>query len=599
MKLQQFITPTPKQNEMINQATALHQAGKLDEAEEQYKKLLISLPANTVLLTNLGTIALQKGNLEDAVRIIGQSLQISPNQPNALNNLGIALQALDRLDEAVANYDRAIVLDPNYVDAHFNRGNALKALNRPSEAVASYDRVIAINPSYAKAYFNRALVLRTLNCLDQAVASYDRAIEINPNYFEAYSNCGTVLQALKRLDEAVDRYDCAIAINPNFAEAYFNRGNALKDLNRLYEAVASYDEAIAINPNCAEFYYNRGKAIGSITDLDEAIASYDKAIAINPNYADAYWNKSLVKILKGEYEEGWQLYEWRWKTKAMISSLRTYPQPLWLGEQQLTNKALLIYPEQGLGDYIQFVRYAILVEKLGAKVILEVPSALMNITKSLKGQFIFIENGQPLPDFDYCCPVMSLPLAFNTRIETIPNQVPYLYSNTEKLRNWQQRLGEKTKLRVGLVWSGSTSHQNDHNRSIALGEFAPLLDLPMEFHCLQKEIREDDMAYMTGHAQIKNHQSLLKDFSDTAALVDLMDVVISVDTSVAHLAGALGKNVWILLPYTPDYRWMLGRADSPWYPTAKLFRQSKIDDWGSVIIQISHSLLYFSTIHLV
>ena len=482
------IGPTSEQTKMIEDAVALHQSGQLDLAEIQYKKLLNYLPDNTLLLTNLGTIALQRG----------------------------------RLEEALASYDRTITLNPDYAEAYSNRGNSLKDLNRLEEALASYDRAIALNPNYAEAYSNRGNALRDLNRLDEALASLDRAI----------------------------------ALNPEYAEAYSNRGNALKDLKR----------------------------------LDEALASYDHAIVLNPDSAEAYWNKSLLKILIGEYLEGWKLYEWRWKKEPQINSLRAYHQPLWLGDESIFHKTLLIYPEQGFGDYIQCIRYAALVEQLGAKVILEVPSRLLTLCSTLKGQPILIENGKPLPSFDYHCPVMSLPLALKTTVETVPAQIPYLYADDQRKKRWNEKLGNKTVTRIGLVWSGSTTHKNDHNRSLLLNQLTSLLVLPVEFHSLQKEIREIDVKTLTDFPKIHQHQDDLLDFFDTAALIDEMDLVISVDTAVAHLSGAMGKKTFILLPYSPDYRWMLDRADSPWYPTATLFRQPSVGDWDSVIAEIRQLL---------
>ena len=312
--------------------------------------------------------------------------------------------------------------------------------------------------------------------------------------------------------------------------------------------------------------------------------------AIKPDYAEAYWNKSLLKILIGEYLEGWKLYEWRWKKEPQINSPRAYHQPLWLGDESIFHKTLLIYPEQGFGDYIQCIRYAALVEQLGAKVILEVPSRLLTLCSTLKGQPILIENGKPLPSFDYHCPVMSLPLALKTTVETIPAQIPYLYADDQRKKRWNEKLGNKTVTRIGLVWSGSTMNKNDHNRSLLLNQLTSLLELPVEFHSLQKEIREIDVKTLTDFSKINQHQDDLLDFSDTAALIDEMDLVISVDTAVAHLSGAMGKKTFILLPYSPDYRWMLDRADSPWYPTATLFRQPSVGDWDSVISQIRQLL---------
>jgi len=580
------IGPTSEQTKMIEEAVALHQSGQLDLAETQYKKLLNYLPNNPSLLTNLGTIALQKGRLEDGVRIIEASLKIEPNQINALNNLGTALQGINRPDEALASYDRAIALNPGYADVFSDRGNVLRDLKRLDEALASYDSAIALNPGYADAYYNRGVTLQDLKRLDEALASFDHAIALNLDYAEAYSNRGNVLRDLKRSDEALASYDRAIALNTDSAESYYNRGNALRDLKRLDEALASYDRAIALNPDYAEAYSNRGNSLQDLKRLDEALASYDCAIALKPDYAGANWNKSLLKLLMGDYLEGWKLYEWRWKKEQQINSRREYHQPLWLGDESLINKTILIYLDQGFGDYIQCIRYAALVEQLGAKVILEVPLELMTLCSTLKGNFTLLESRQPLPFFDYRCPVMSLPLALKTTVETIPTQIPYLYVDEEKKKLWNEKLGEKTLTRIGLVWSGFSKHTNDHNRSLLLNQLTSLLVLPVEFHSLQKEVREIDIRTLTDFSNLHQHQEDLLDFSDTAALIDAMDLVISVDTSVAHLAGAMGKKTFILIPYSPDWRWMLDKMDSPWYPTATLFRQPAMGDWESVIAEI-------------
>lgn len=616
--------PTLEQSTMIEDAVALHQSGQLDMAEILYNKLLKLLPCNTTILTNLGTITLQKGSLEYGLITIEKSLQINPHQPNALNNKGNALQDLNRLDEALVSYERAIAFKPEYAEAYCNRAATLQALNRPNEALASYDhalilkpdfaeaysnrgttlqdlkrpdealtsceRAITINPDFAEAYFNRGNALKDLNRLDEAISSFEQAIFLKPYFAEAYSNLGNTLKDLNRLNEALAYYEHAIILNPFYADAYYNRGIALQSLNRLDEALTCYDRAIVLDPNYAKAYSNRGTALQDLNQLNEALASYENAIILKPDYAEVYWNKSLLKLLMGEYLEGWQLYEWGWKSFAR-KPLRNFDKPLWLGNESLRNKTVLIYPEQGLGDYIQYIRYAVLVEQLGATIILEVPLALMALFLTLKAQFTLVECGKPLPDFDYQCPIMSLPLAFKTTVETIPAQLPYLYADEKKKQQWQVKLGKKTVTRIGLVWSGSNIHKNDQKRSLLLKQFETFLNFPLEFHCLQNQIREIDVNTLTEFPHIHQHQDDLLDFSDTAALVDAMDIIISVDTSVAHLAGAMGKQVFILLPYAPDYRWLLDRVDSPWYPTAKLFRQAEMDNWEAVIIKISKILL--------
>jgi tetratricopeptide (TPR) repeat protein len=566
----------------FNRGNVLHDLKRLNEAVASYDQAIALVPDHSEAYYNRG-IALQDQNrLDEAVTSYNRAIAIDPNHVFAYSNRGMALKDLKRPDEAVASYDLAIAIMPEYADAHCNRGIALRELKRFHDAIKSYERAIELAPNHADAYSNLGVVLKDLKRLDDAISSYDRAIALDPKHTGAYSNRGNALKDMNRLHDAIVSYDKAIAINPNLAETYSNRGNALKDLNQLNDAMVSYDQAIAINPNLAEAFYNRGNALKELHQLDASESSYNRALVLKPDYADAYWNKALLKLLKGDYLEGWELYEWGWKNNQR-KPIREFQSTLWLGEEPLVGKKLLIYPEQGLGDCLQFIRYLSMVESLGAEVVLEMPSSLTAVVSTLKGKFTVIESGKSIPEVDFHCPIMSLPRAFKTTVETIPNQVPYLYADPDKQQAWLNRLGTKTKPRIGLVWSGSTIHKNDHNRSIPLREFNCLFGLDVEFHSLQKEIRYEDIATLTATDNLTAHQKLLNDFSDTAALINVLDLVITVDTSVAHLAGALGKAVWILLPYAPDFRWMLGRDDTPWYPTARLFRQPDIGDWDSVI----------------
>jgi TPR repeat len=387
----------------------------------------------------------------------------------------------------------------------------------------------------------------------------------------------------------VASYDRAIEIKPDYADAYSNRGIALKDLKRFEEALASYDRAIEIQPDYAEAYSNRGVALQELKRVEEAVASYDRAIAIQPDYASAYWNKSLALLLVGQFDQGWKLYEWRWKRDTFTTPKRNFPHPLWLGAEDLADKTILLHAEQGLGDTIQFCRYAKLVKERRARVALEVPKALLSLLSGLEGVDVLIEKGQALPAFDYHCPLLSLPLAFKTDLTSIPSPKPYLAASTQKCEEWGQRLGVKRKPRVGLVWSGSTVHKNDHNRSLTLQQLLPYLPVGCEYVSLQKEVREVDKPVLEG-GDIRHYGDELKDYTDTAALCELMDLVISVDTSVVHLAGALGKSTWVLLPYAPDWRWLLDTDASPWYASIELYRQAEDLSWGPVLERVSKDL---------
>ena len=315
-------------------------------------------------------------------------------------------------------------------------------------------------------------------------------------------------------------------------------------------------------------------------------------LALKPGYAEACWNKSLALLVTGDFKPGWELYEWRWKAETLTTVYeRLFSQPLWLGKDPLAGKTILLHSEQGMGDTIQFCRYARLVAGLGARVILEIDASLVGLFQNLEGADLVIARGTPLPPFDCHCPLMSLPLAFRTDLETIPAAVPYLEVGKDRLAKWGARLGEKRAPRVGLVWSGRVLHKNDHNRSLGLAELISHLPAGCQYLSLQKEIRDMDRPVLASHGGILHFEDELVDFGDTAALCELMDVVVSVDTSVAHLAGALGRPVWILLPYMPDWRWLLDRADSPWYPSARLYRQERTGEWSGVLERVQADLL--------
>ncbi len=431
---------------------------------------------------------------------------------------------------------------------------------------------------------------------NEATSIYEQILKLQPNHFDALQLSGAISAQTKQFTKAVDFLTRALKINPNHAPCFSNRGSALQELKRLDEALASYDKAISIQPDCAEAHYNRGNALKELKRLDEALASYDKAISIQPDSAEAHWNLSLCHLLGGNFKNGWEGYEWRCKNENIIktSAVRNLPQPLWLGVESLQDKTILLHAEQGIGDAIQFSRYAPLVALLGAKVILEVPPSLLKLLKNLEGMNQIIARGDALPPFDYQCPLLSLPLALKTELHTIPPVSQHVISDSEKTAKWQTKLGEKAKPRVGLVWSGSVIHKNDHNRSLTLSQLLPYLSSNAEYVCLQKELRDIDKKLLMQQTEIKYFGDALEDFTDTAALCDLMDLVISVDTSGAHLAGTLGKPTWVLLPFSPDWRWLLGRNDSPWYPSAKLYRQEKIGDWDGVLEKIKSDLLTFN-----
>lgn len=482
--------------------------------------------------------------------------------------------------------------------AEFRQGLALHQEGRLAEAQAIYRQVLKIQPEHFDALHLLGVISYQTGNLLQAVDLIGRAIELNPSNAAAYSNHGLALQGLQRPDEALDSYDRALKLKPDYAEAYSNRGNALKDLKRLDEALDSYDRALELKPDYVEALSNRGLALKALKRLDEALESYDRALKLKPDFADGHLNLALCRLLMGEFARGWEGFEWRWesaKIERQLGEKRNFTQPLWLGVESLQGKTILLHSDQGLGDALQFCRYASLVRDLGARVILEVPEPLMALLSNLAGVAQLVEKGGALPSFDYHCPLLSLPLAFKTDLNTIPSFGSYIASNPGKVTEWRAKLGKRTKPRIGLAWRGSALHANDRNRSIALGDIVEHLPGQLQYVSLQKEVSPADRETLFSHTEIQNFGEQLSDFTDTAALCELMDVVVSVDTSVAHLAGAMGRPVWILLPFIPDWRWLLDREDSVWYPSARLFRQDSAGDWPSVIDKVRTELLRGST----
>jgi tetratricopeptide (TPR) repeat protein len=572
-----------------NRGNVLRELKRFDEALASYDRALAIRPDYAEALNNRGVVLRNLRRLDEALASYDRALAIRPDYAEALNNRGDALTALMRLDEALASFDRALAIRPDYAEALYNRGNVLTALKRLDEALASYERALAIRADHAETLNNRGVVLRDLHRLDEALASYQRALAIRPGSAEALSNSGAVLRQLGRLDEALASCERALAITPDYADALNNRGNALMELKRLDEALASYDRALAIRPDYAEAFYNRGIVLQDLGRLEDALDSYQQAQAIRPDYAEAHWNEGACRLLAGDFAAGWAKFEWRW-LKRGADAKRECARPLWLGEQDVAGRTVLLHAEQGYGDTIQFCRYAPLLAERGARVVLEVQPGLKSLLSGLAGVQQVVARGERLPDFDFHCPLLSLPLAFGTTLQTIPARVPYLAATPGLVQSWRARLGANAP-RIGLAWSGNPKHLKDRNRSIAASRLTRLLETGATFVSLQKELRDDDRQWLAAHPEVHHFGDELGDFADTAALISLLDVVITVDSAVAHLAGAMGKPVWILVrAFGADWRWLLQRDDSPWYPSARLFRQHSIGDWGGVIADVGGAL---------
>ena len=471
------------------------------------------------------------------------------------------------------------------------RGVVLGKLRRHEEALASYDAALAVAPVRADVMVNRGTALLDLDRIDEALASFDAAIAREPENLSALINRGNACVRNDRLTDALESYNRAQAIRPDRPSALIGRGIALAEMGRFEEAIACHDQALRLDPHIVAAHVNRGNAMIKFARVEEALANYNNALALEPENAEANFNAAIARLCLGDYSAGWEQYEYRWQKKQLKPQHREFSQPMWRGDKNLQGRTILLHAEQGLGDSLQFVRYAPMVAALGARVLLAVPPALRELMCSVSGVAQVLTDGDATPDFDLHCPLLSLPLAFGTELETVPAEVPYLRPSREGVEAWWPRMGAETgRLRVGLCWAGNPGHVNDRNRSLPLAHLADVLSLPnIDFVSIQREVKDEDAAILRDRGVLQLGQQFTN-FSDTAAVVALLDLVVAVDTSVAHLAGAMGKATALLLPFSPDWRWLLDRTDSPWYPSMRIFRQAAPGDWRGLAARLGDEL---------
>jgi tetratricopeptide (TPR) repeat protein len=544
--------------ELLRTGLALHQEGKIAGAAKCYEDILRvdrnSFPANYFLALTCG----QRGQHRKAAELLG----------------------------------RAIALNPNMPEAHYNRGNALLELEQVEEAERCFARAVALKPGYAAAWHSRSTALEDLKRFDEALASCDMAVALTPYHALAHSKRGDVLEALDRFDEALVSLDRAVALEPDLGEAWAKRGVVLENLGRLADALASCDRAAKFTPEDAANWANRGNSLKSLARFDEALASYDKSIALAPDLGDAYFNRSILRLLTGDIEEGLRDYEWRKRMTRPIAD-RKVGKPLWLGAPDLAGKTILVHDEQGFGDTIQFCRYLDLLRERGGRVLFAPKLELMGLLHPLAPDITLVDIADRSLTFDVHCPLMSLPLALGTTAPTIPHRVPYLRAEPERIDRWAGRIG-KGQLTIGICWQGSTTRV-DRGRSFPLSQFYDISKLSgVHLISLHKGAGEAQLAARPDGMTV---ETLGPDFDadggaflDTAAVMSCCDLIITSDTAIAHLAGALALPVWVVLQHVPDWRWMLDRPDSPWYPTMRLFRQAEPGDWRGVFSEIEHEL---------
>lgn len=542
--------------ELLNQAIAHHQAGRLAEAEAIYRQILNAMPDEPNALHLCGLLLHNSGRREAALAMIRRAVELRPQQAAFRSNLGHVLAALGRDDEALTEFRTALELRPDSADILNNFGHMLTQTGSPQEAIP---------------------LLR-------------KSIELLPAHASAHNNLGNALRAIGDATGAVESLHEAIRLSPNEAVYHNNLGNALQDAGDLESAVTAFNRAIELQPKLAEAYNNRGTTFRMHGRFDESITSYRKAIEIQPDYAMPHFNLGLTLLLMGQFDEGWREAEWRWKVKEHRLRIDKYPQPLWNGAD-LHGQQILLHPEQGFGDEIQFVRYAPLVAARGGRVLLACQPQLTRLFGQIPSVETILTHGDKLPFYDVHAPLLSLPRIFGTNLSNIPANKPYLHAAPELSAKWSQRLADKPGRKIGLAWAGRPQHRLDRLRSIPLEALSPITSIPgIRFISLQKGPAAEKARDTNPRFDLLDRTDDLTDFADTAALIDNLDLVITVDTSIAHLAGAMGKPVWVLLQYVPDWRWMLDRMDSPWYPTMRLFRQSKLNNWAQPIDQLAQAL---------
>jgi tetratricopeptide (TPR) repeat protein len=497
----------------------------------------------------------RQGKLADAEAVCTRILAAAPEDFDALHLLGLLRHQQKRNVEALQLVGAVLKRAPHSAEVLNNCGLILAALARHEEALAHFDRALASSAGYLHALKNRAAALKSLSRYEEALAAYAAVLAVKPDELDALNECG---------------------------------GLHLR-LGRPAAAIACYDRALAAAPRLVELNINRATALAAMRRFDDALQSLAAAIAIQPDCAVAHYRASLIHLRLGDFKKGWRGFEWRLRSER-APKMRQVDAPLWLGDRPLEGKTILLLSEQGFGDTIQFLRYASLVAALGATVMLDVPRELKTLAATVPGVAAVFDHSEPTPPVDFYSPLLSLPRAFQSDLATVPANIPYLRPSDERLKRWRERVPRNGRRKIGICWAGSNAHLNDHNRSIALDRFARVLAVPnLDFVSLQRETGDAQAAILRNHHVIAFGREL-RDFADTAAALATLDLVISVDTSVAHLAGAMGKGVALLLPFAPDWRWMDDRSDSPWYPTMRLFRQPTMGDWDSVLERLCQEL---------
>jgi tetratricopeptide (TPR) repeat protein len=563
-----------------NLAGVLRALGRREEAIARYHEALRHHPDNPDVRNHLGALLGECGDLAGEEAQYRAVLKNAPDHIDARFNLANLLARVNRSDEAVREFRELLRYKQNFAAAHNNLGVLWSGLGNFDESERCYRQALQINPNFAEAYNNLGLLLAKVGRVDDAESSLREACRLKPSFPEAFNNLGDLLRSRGSLDESESCCREALRLRPDYPSARLNLGNALREAGRFHEAESCYEVVLASDPSWPEALNNMGSLLFDLGRPDEAVPRFRTAVAQKPDYADAHANLAIALLLAGRFEEGWREYEWRWKQDKIRPLVRSFSQPMWDGGD-IGDRVLLLHAEQGFGDTLQFCRYVPEIAA-GRRVVLEVQPALLSLLARLPGIERIVARGEPLPPFDLHCPLLSLPRVLGTTVQTIPPRTRYLRADPLRVAAWSQCVRQLSGLRVGLAWAGNETMGADYRRSIALDRLSALADVPdVNFVSLQKGPAANQLR--PRGLVLHDWTELLTDFGETAALVEALDLVISVDTAVAHLAGALGRPVWLLNRFDRCWRWLLNRDDSPWYPTLRQFRQPQPGDWPSVL----------------
>jgi len=574
----------------FNKANLLRRSGRLEEALACYRRVAELAEDDAAALNNMGITLFQLGRGQEALDCYARAIALRPDYAEAFTNRGNALLDLGYHDEAIASHERSLAIDPGHIQARVNLGNVRQELGAHEDALREYQRALAADPACAEAHNGAAVCLQAMGQLEPALAAAERALACAPGLLEAMGNKGRILAALGREAEALDVQRQAHSLEPGATQC-FDVAVALQRLDRHEEALGYFETALVDRPDYVEALVNRGNSLQALNRHAAAVRSYQRALEVSPRDADAHWNEALARLALGDYKGGWPKYEWRWRSKLADTMRPPVEAPVWSGSEPLEGARVLLFHEQGFGDAIQFVRFAGEVAKRAGEVVVACHRDLRRLFATAPGVAAATDDPAALhPDFQVS--LMSLPAALRTTLRRLPAQ-PYLSADVDEAGQWRERLAAlPARRKVGFVWAGNPRFPGAAQKRLPLAALEPLLGLPgIAWISLQKVAAEAERQRLgSGPGLILDVASELADFAATAACIDALDLVITVDTAVAHLAGALGKPVWILLPFSADWRWLVGRDDSPWYPSARLFRQQHAGRWEDVIDSVRSAL---------